>query len=68
MQYSLVPFGLFSKCMLTAFLLPVNAEPQGAVELPDSAVSSVLPRPLSSPAQAEAAAAALVPRLFAQAA
>ena len=68
MQYSFIPFGLFSKCMLTAFLLPVNAEPQGAVEPLDSAVSSALPRPLSSPAQAEAAAATLVPRLFAQAA
>ncbi|WP_094122919.1 acyl-CoA dehydrogenase family protein [Hymenobacter glacialis] len=53
--------------MSAAFLLPVNAEPQTTVELAESVITPDFPRPLASPAQAEAAAARLAPRLFAQA-
>ncbi len=53
--------------MSAAFLLPVSAESHTTVELAESAVTQDFPRLLASPAQAEAAAARLAPRLFAQA-
>ncbi|MBF9237061.1 acyl-CoA dehydrogenase family protein [Hymenobacter sp. BT683] len=53
--------------MSAALFLSTNAEPWAAAEPTDLAVSSAPPRPLASPAQAEAAAAKLAPRLFAQA-
>jgi len=54
--------------MSTAYLSQPIAEPCLATEPAASGAPVALPRPLLSPAQAEAAAARLAPRLFAQAA